>query len=744
MTFKHFTEANQAKATNIEIIQRMQAHNTNWACSDNAYYIKCTIGSKQCYFYFIWADHTCISKGEFDKIYTVVEINEQGDIVDTDTNDQTREWVIKVFPDYDISNILPKKHQKEFRFTKKFSSATYGEICYLGYQKHYYILMEKKLKQDLFDHVADQNSEIMQARFDQKIWLFCLLLRHAKLMHNYTNNMRPFSHCDIKPENTRVTTDGNGNVLDAAFIDFGISKNLRDTVAPKQCKKIGGSPAYLPYETYTTMSCGSKSDVYSLGLIFCQILTGEPQFPHTMNGWMLNNSGIPSEWSWAWLEEHHGIVAKTHRPEIKFNCHRPELQTVVKNFLWRMLDLDYDKRPHTNNALEFFTTAYNCCTQPDNDGNFTINLAKLEMICADLWNDFNTLSSPPEGVQEAIVFMGCNKLDLLRESCSALTIANYCSTDNKTVLVEQTLKTLNLDFMNRNLSKIQTALPDFLTLYQGIFPTGCHIPNSAFARQFSCKAKHKNYSSNPQILDCKLETPTPPLPRAKLNNDDAVNAIPFVDNWVIYAYKNGIIAMRDKISNHTKWQHQLQDENSVPAEFKNLQFLLLPDDQLLCAYIDKHSQFAGTILDCNNGNQLDSFSLNPENRLEIYEENNCHIFYITKTTMGNPLTTIHFIHETAESWENNLPQPKLQPMVRLPSSDGEVLSVSWSDKFIYIIDCERTAILNKIKIDKTSEVILLRNGDFICKSSKHMLLCKFESKTTNNQNPAQQSLMTIL
>lgn len=79
-------------------------------------------------------------------------------------------------------------------------------------------------------------------------------------------------HCDLKPGN--VLLDENRN---AFLCDFGIA--TLTTERPKDDgKKITGTPFYMAPEQWKTELTGSWTDVYALGVILWEMLTGDHPF----------------------------------------------------------------------------------------------------------------------------------------------------------------------------------------------------------------------------------------------------------------------------------------------------------------------------------------------------------------------------------------------------------------------------------------------------------------------------------
>jgi len=92
---------------------------------------------------------------------------------------------------------------------------------------------------------------------------------------------RGLVHRDLKPENIMLTPAGQVKVL-----DFGVAKRLprpeetaaTETFEPSTAGGLSGTPAYMAPETLLEKEADGRADIFSLGIVFYEALTGRHPF----------------------------------------------------------------------------------------------------------------------------------------------------------------------------------------------------------------------------------------------------------------------------------------------------------------------------------------------------------------------------------------------------------------------------------------------------------------------------------
>jgi streptogramin lyase len=109
---------------------------------------------------------------------------------------------------------------------------------------------------------------------------------------------RGLVHRDVKPSN--VLLDGSEHVY---LADFGLTRSLGNPIAESGEERSIGTPAYLAPEQLEDLAVDGSADVYSLGCLLYECLTGERVFPR--------DSRLAE--AWAHLEEEPPRASRTRR-----------------------------------------------------------------------------------------------------------------------------------------------------------------------------------------------------------------------------------------------------------------------------------------------------------------------------------------------------------------------------------------------------------------------------------------------
>jgi len=113
----------------------------------------------------------------------------------------------------------------------------------------------------------------------------CLLIcESVAAALDYAWNNHGIVHCDIKPENIMINTEGVIKLL-----DLGISHRFEFGEAPRVVPEhVLGTPAYIsPEQVYGDVELDCRSDIYSLAATLFHLATGRILFPGLDNDNMM-------------------------------------------------------------------------------------------------------------------------------------------------------------------------------------------------------------------------------------------------------------------------------------------------------------------------------------------------------------------------------------------------------------------------------------------------------------------------
>ncbi len=83
-------------------------------------------------------------------------------------------------------------------------------------------------------------------------------------------------HRDLKPENIFIAARDDGSAL-VKLLDFGIARSAQDSRLTG-VGEVFGTPQYMAPERITSIDAGGSQDLYALGVIFFEMITGQLPF----------------------------------------------------------------------------------------------------------------------------------------------------------------------------------------------------------------------------------------------------------------------------------------------------------------------------------------------------------------------------------------------------------------------------------------------------------------------------------
>jgi len=140
-------------------------------------------------------------------------------------------------------------------------------------------------------------------------------------------------HRDIKPANIMLTKDRVVKVM-----DFGIAKMASSSKT--QTNMVLGTPTYMSPEQISGKKVDGRSDIFSLGVVLFELLTGQPPFTAD------NLSAL--------------LFSIAHHPHPAIQTLRPDLPPMVQEIVDRALQKEL---PHRYRRAEEFARELRACIQ---------------------------------------------------------------------------------------------------------------------------------------------------------------------------------------------------------------------------------------------------------------------------------------------------------------------------------------------------------------------------------------------
>ncbi len=135
-----------------------------------------------------------------------------------------------------------------------------------------YIVMDLIDGSSLQDEIDNQRVHVDQ--FIETFLEVCDVLKHA--------HSKGVIHSDLKPNNIMLTKTGESSAFNVKLLDFGIAKleteMQRRTINFTETAEVIGSPLYMSPEQCLGYLQDERSDIYSLGCVMYEFVSGKPPF----------------------------------------------------------------------------------------------------------------------------------------------------------------------------------------------------------------------------------------------------------------------------------------------------------------------------------------------------------------------------------------------------------------------------------------------------------------------------------
>ncbi len=197
------------------------------------------------------------------------------------------------------------------------------------------------------------------------------------------------AHRDLKPQNVLLDADGN-----AILTDFGLAKVLNADSSLTQSGTVMGTPAYMSPEQWQGTAIDSRADIYALGILVFEMLTGK----------------LPFTGDTPFNVMHKHIYDQP--PSI--NGYRPELPFAIDQVIKKALAKDRDQRYATAGE---FAQAFKTVSTGQAAATPSSNVLNMGATSAALPNNPTTqlaaAANPPARSNAALIVFGVGIIALI-------------------------------------------------------------------------------------------------------------------------------------------------------------------------------------------------------------------------------------------------------------------------------------------------------------------------------------------
>ncbi|MGD8330236.1 MAG: tetratricopeptide repeat protein [Acidobacteriota bacterium] len=188
-----------------------------------------------------------------------------GSVYEADDLELERKVAIKLIrPDLAANPEVLQRFKRELIMARKVTHENVVRIFDLGTDQGLkFITMEFVEGRDLKSYIVD-GPRLTAEESAKVIVQVCRALNAA---HN-----AGIVHRDLKPQNVMIDSEGLAQVM-----DFGVARSM-DVTGMTRTGEMLGTPAYMSPEQAKGEPSDARSDIFSLGIIFYELLTGEVPF----------------------------------------------------------------------------------------------------------------------------------------------------------------------------------------------------------------------------------------------------------------------------------------------------------------------------------------------------------------------------------------------------------------------------------------------------------------------------------